>query len=471
MLLSAGRRIVFIQRRLLTNQQKFLPNRERIIYKTRGEAVRDFFKVSGFNLSWQLLLAVVIVEFGFPTPDIVYDIKRVISPDFDLYCRSGNLVDFQLDFENRLRAVKKEEVRSFEQSDNAKNPAAKKLEMSNEKNETSNGSKAKKNAPATNTVANVNDLAPVKPLGKPTEGEVKPLGAPIKTPQKTGTGVRRPKYAQNLKKIDFTEDPVMGDQFEAFGTPEKSLNDDSPAKAHNNNNNNNKKPRYYQNRRFYKKPAVRKELPIPEVLAIPDEVECQEYQVSDENIVCYNGQSHFLSSLFSSPISIDGHEYTSVEHYYQACKLFTLAGQDVAAQTKTAKTPFEVKKLAKRLLQNAVQSEKIDEWKRTEAFTVLKHATYQKFAQNQELKDKLLETGNKILVHSYGGDTHFAAGEDQKGVSEWVKKNEGTTIKVPRKATADDVKYFPLIGRGKNVLGFITMQVREDLLAISEEKE
>ena len=64
-------------------------------------------------------------EFAFPTPDIVYDIKRLISPDFDLYCKSGNLVDFEMDFENKLRSIRREEVRSLEQYTNAKSPEAK----------------------------------------------------------------------------------------------------------------------------------------------------------------------------------------------------------------------------------------------------------------------------------------------------------------------------------------------------------
>ncbi|CAI5446380.1 unnamed protein product [Caenorhabditis angaria] len=105
-----------------SNNWKFLPNRERIVYKNRKEAFFDYAKVSGANIIWQLGLAVLVLEFGFPTPDIVYDLKRLISPDFDLFCKTNDLVDFQLDFENKLRAVQREEVRSYEQSINAKSP-------------------------------------------------------------------------------------------------------------------------------------------------------------------------------------------------------------------------------------------------------------------------------------------------------------------------------------------------------------
>ncbi|CAR99022.1 Protein CBG26019 [Caenorhabditis briggsae] len=112
-------------RRLLSKNWKFLPNRERIVFKNRKEAFFDFVKVSGANLIWQIGLAVIVLEFAFPTPDIVYDIKRLISPDFDLFCKSGNLVDFEMAFENKFRSIRREEVRSLEQYTNAKGPEAK----------------------------------------------------------------------------------------------------------------------------------------------------------------------------------------------------------------------------------------------------------------------------------------------------------------------------------------------------------
>ncbi|PIC13933.1 hypothetical protein B9Z55_027506 [Caenorhabditis nigoni] len=112
-------------RRLLNKNWRFLPNRERIVFKNRKEAFFDFVKVSGANLIWQIGLAVIVLEFAFPTPDIVYDIKRLISPDFDLFCKSGNLVDFEMAFENKFRSIRREEVRSLEQYTNAKGPEAK----------------------------------------------------------------------------------------------------------------------------------------------------------------------------------------------------------------------------------------------------------------------------------------------------------------------------------------------------------
>ncbi|CCD71229.1 uncharacterized protein CELE_F44E2.9 [Caenorhabditis elegans] len=114
-----------ITRRLLSKNWKFLPNRERIVFKNKKEAFFDFVKVSGANILWQIGLAVLVLEFAFPTPDIVYDLKRLISPDFDLFCKSGNLVDFEMDFENKLRSIRREEIRSLEQYTNAKSPEAK----------------------------------------------------------------------------------------------------------------------------------------------------------------------------------------------------------------------------------------------------------------------------------------------------------------------------------------------------------
>ncbi|KAE9417631.1 hypothetical protein Angca_002399, partial [Angiostrongylus cantonensis] len=88
---------------------KFLPNRERIMFKDGKEAFSDFWRVSCATFLFNLGFAAFIVEFGFPTPDIVYDIKRIISPDFDLFCRYGEKAEFRLDLSNQIAQFKKEE--------------------------------------------------------------------------------------------------------------------------------------------------------------------------------------------------------------------------------------------------------------------------------------------------------------------------------------------------------------------------
>ncbi|KAK6744878.1 hypothetical protein RB195_011538 [Necator americanus] len=97
--------------RLLTSSWKFLPNRDRILFKDKKEAFWDYWKVTGASLLFHIGYALVIVEFAFPTPDIIYDVKRLISPDFDLYCQYGDKAEYRLELSNRIRSLQKEQER------------------------------------------------------------------------------------------------------------------------------------------------------------------------------------------------------------------------------------------------------------------------------------------------------------------------------------------------------------------------
>ena len=57
---------------------------------------------------------------------------------------------------------------------------------------------------------------------------------------------------------------------------------------------------------------------------------------------------------------MEGHRYSSLEHYYQACKLYTLAGSQYAEQLRQIDDGGRVKIQAKKLLRMAnVPSDKV----------------------------------------------------------------------------------------------------------------
>lgn len=59
-------------------------------------------------------------------------------------------------------------------------------------------------------------------------------------------------------------------------------------------------------------------------------------------------------------LTVEGHDYPSVEHYYQACKLYTLAGANVASEIRTVIDSGQVKIIAKKILRSAnVSTEKV----------------------------------------------------------------------------------------------------------------
>ncbi|MFH4980333.1 hypothetical protein AB6A40_007042 [Gnathostoma spinigerum] len=64
---------------------------------------RNVLKFSGANILFHISFALLIEEFGFPTPDVVYDIRQCLSPDFAQFARHGNLVEHDLRISNAIR--------------------------------------------------------------------------------------------------------------------------------------------------------------------------------------------------------------------------------------------------------------------------------------------------------------------------------------------------------------------------------
>lgn len=71
-------------------------------------------------------------------------------------------------------------------------------------------------------------------------------------------------------------------------------------------------------------------------------------------------------------MTIEGHEYPSVEHYYQACKLYTLGDARLAMQIRRIPDAGNVKVAAKRLLREVVPNEQVEHWKNTKGPLILK---------------------------------------------------------------------------------------------------
>ncbi|EJD74204.1 hypothetical protein, variant [Loa loa] len=204
------------------------------------------------------------------------------------------------------------------------------------------------------------------------------------------------------RSIDFTADKAGGRQYTSFEGGRKEIELRSPPKP----------------------------LTPPPVEDVPIDVDTDDYKVDADDVICFSGRQHFLSNLYPVTLTVDGHDYPSVEHYYQACKLYTLGGARLAAQLRNIPDAGLVKAHTKKLLRSAnVSLEKVEEWKRTQGPVLLHHAIVHKFVQNPELRAKLLETGDALLAHTYERDNIFATGCDKEKMLEWAKNNNGQIIK------------------------------------------
>jgi ribA/ribD-fused uncharacterized protein len=124
----------------------------------------------------------------------------------------------------------------------------------------------------------------------------------------------------------------------------------------------------------------------------------------------------FLSNFYPAKFEFDGKIYLTSEHAFQAKKF---DGTDKEELIRNTKTPGEAKKLAWKFKPQIG-------WDRIRN-EIMKKIVYEKFAQNESLKQQLLETGEETLVEHTSNDSYWGDGGD---------------------------------GSGKNMLGKILMEVR-----------
>lgn len=127
-----------------------------------------------------------------------------------------------------------------------------------------------------------------------------------------------------------------------------------------------------------------------------------------------------FSNFHVSPFVIDGIEWQTVEHYFQAQKFPDDPLQD---SIRLAKTPGLAKKFGRTRSESFVVN--WDQIKEDVMYTGLQA----KFTQNPDLKDLLINTGDATLIEKSSWDSYWGIGK----------------------------------GNGKNRMGHLLMQLRDNL--------
>jgi hypothetical protein len=136
-------------------------------------------------------------------------------------------------------------------------------------------------------------------------------------------------------------------------------------------------------------------------------------------ILEFNKEYRFLSNFYPATVELDGLEYNSTEHAYQAAKTNDPAER---RRIRESQKPADAKKLGKQVKMRT-------DWKQVK-FAVMEDLVRQKFTKHKELKEKLLETDDMYL-------------------------EEGNSWR--------DVVWGVCNGKGQNHLGKILMKVRNEL--------
>ena len=118
----------------------------------------------------------------------------------------------------------------------------------------------------------------------------------------------------------------------------------------------------------------------------------------------FHGEHFFLSNFFESPFWYNGRQWKTVEHAFQAAKCLNGADYD---KIHAAATPGEAKRVGRKVALIPMWN-----YKRV---NVMRDCLRMKFLQNDELMQKLLDTGNEYLVEgnnwhdNFWGDNHKIA--------------------------------------------------------------
>jgi N-glycosidase YbiA len=135
-----------------------------------------------------------------------------------------------------------------------------------------------------------------------------------------------------------------------------------------------------------------------------------------------------FSNFAAYPIELDGKRWPTSEHYFQAQKF-----DDAAHIEKIRLTPSPM--IAARLGRSRKVPIRRD-WERVKD-DVMRRAVLAKFTQHSELRETLLATGDARIVEHTTNDSYWGDGGD---------------------------------GSGRNMLGRILMEIREELRATSNEQ-
>ncbi|MFI5684839.1 NADAR family protein [Streptomyces sp. NPDC051636] len=144
-----------------------------------------------------------------------------------------------------------------------------------------------------------------------------------------------------------------------------------------------------------------------------------------------------LSQWWPSPFVVDGVEYPTAEHWMMAGKARLFEDAEGERRVLAAGHPSQAKK-AGRLVRG------FDEaiWER-ERFRIVVEGSVHKFAAHPELREFLLNTGDRVLVEASPVDRVWGIGL----------------------AADDEAAMHPERWRGPNLLGFALMEARERLAA------
>lgn len=142
-----------------------------------------------------------------------------------------------------------------------------------------------------------------------------------------------------------------------------------------------------------------------------------------------------MSQWWDHPFTVSGITYPTAEHWMMAKKAAMFGDMDIFNRILSVKDPGDVKALGR-----AVKGFNDSIWQQN-CYRIVVEGNLHKFSSDENLKDYLIGTGEKVLVEASPVDKIWGIG-----------------------MAADDKDIMdPTEWRGENLLGYALMEVREEL--------
>lgn len=147
-----------------------------------------------------------------------------------------------------------------------------------------------------------------------------------------------------------------------------------------------------------------------------------------------------FSNWYSASFEYAGKVYNSVEQYMMYQKVILFREFELADKIMASDDPSEIKEIGRSKMRH-FDSELWDKI----SYTIVKRGIRAKFLQNKDICKVLIDTGNKLLAEASSKDLKWGIG---------ISINDNSCY---------DTKFW----HGKNLLGEILMEVRDELLILS----
>lgn len=124
------------------------------------------------------------------------------------------------------------------------------------------------------------------------------------------------------------------------------------------------------------------------------------------------GEFGYLATYSNYGFYKDGVYYKTSEHYYQSKKM---VDSKIQKQIIEAKTPKEASDIGRNR-----RNQKKGNWKNIKKQVMFEAVLY-KFEQNEELKEKLLSTGNEEIIEETTKENYWGIGPNYDGQNNYGK--------------------------------------------------